>query len=84
VASTDLFYEASGEERERWIDAGAIAVEMEAAALFSIGPRVGVAVACMLVVSDAFPQGRRERISEPALAEAVERMGAAAAAALSP
>ncbi len=83
VATTDLFYEPSGDERERWIDAGALAVEMEAAALFSIGPRVGVEVACLLVVSDVFGDGARERISAPALAEAVQRMGAAALSALS-
>ncbi len=46
VATGDLFYENSDEPRRRWVDAGARAVEMESAALFTIGPRAGVAVAC--------------------------------------
>ncbi|MDP9188954.1 MAG: hypothetical protein M3O25_06870, partial [Actinomycetota bacterium] len=77
-----LFYEQSDEPRERWVEAGARAVEMETAALFAIGPRVGTAVASLLIVSDVFPGGERKRIGEQALAASVETMGAAAAAAL--
>jgi len=82
AATTDLFYEPSGEPRRGWIDAGASAVEMEAAPLFALGPRLGVAVACLLIVSDVDRDGRRERIDDEALATAVERMGSAATAAL--
>lgn len=82
VATGDLFYEDSDEPRRRWVEAGARAVEMESAALFAIGPRVGVAVAALLIVTDVFPGGERVRIGDGALAEAVERMGAAATAAL--
>lgn len=82
IASTDLFYEVDSGARERWLAAGARAVEMEAAALFALGARLGVAVACALVVSDVFPGGKRRRISDPALAGAVERMGTCAADAL--
>jgi uridine phosphorylase len=82
VATTDLFYEADGTARERWIAAGARAVEMEAATLFALGARLGVAVGCLLVVSDVFPGGERRRIGPEDLEEAVERMGQAALEAL--
>ena len=55
---------------------------METAALYALGPRVGVAVASLLVVSDVFPDEERERIGDEELAAAVEGMGRAAAAAL--
>ena len=82
VATTDLFYEGTGEARERWIAAGAGAVDMESAALFSLGPGLGMSIACLLVVSDVFGGGERDRIGEEGLEEAVRRMGRAAAAAL--
>jgi uridine phosphorylase len=82
VASTDLFYEPDGGARERWIEAGARAVEMEAATLFTLGARLGIAVGCLLVVSDVFPGGERRHVADEELATAVERMGEAALAAL--
>jgi uridine phosphorylase len=80
VVSVDLFYEADGH------GAGhrALAVEMEAAALFAVGARRGVPVACMLAVSDTIGAGEeRRRIDDDALLAAAERMGTAAIAALS-
>ena len=82
VASTDVFYESSGAPREAWVEAGAGAVEMECAALFTLGPALGVAVAALLIVSDVFPDGERRRISDPELERAVEGMGEAALSAL--
>ena len=86
IATTDLFYSAPGEpagERcEGWRGSGAVAVEMEAATLFTVGADLGLATACALVVSDVFENGERRRIGDEELAEAVERMGATAAAAL--
>jgi uridine phosphorylase len=55
---------------------------MEAATLFTVGAELGLATACALVVSDVFENGERRRIGDEELAEAVERMGATAAAAL--
>jgi len=79
VVSVDLFYEdgppGAGHE--------GLAVEMEAATLFALGAREGIAVGCLLTVSDTFPEGRRERIDDESLAAAAERMGAVAVAALS-
>ena len=80
--STDLFYEPDEGEPRRWRGLGAGAVEMEAATVFALGARLGLATACVLVVSDVFEDGRRRRIADEDLAEAAERMGRAAAAAL--
>jgi uridine phosphorylase len=77
--SVDLFYERGplGAGRE------ALAVEMEAATLFALGPLEGVAVGCVLVVSDTFgEQGERQRIDDAQLLASAERMGHAALLAL--
>ena len=91
IVTTDLFYDgAAGKGRQHparadaWRRRGAVAVEMEAATVFTLGRRLGVAAACALVVSDTFDDGGRRRIEDDDLAEAVERMGALAAAALNP
>jgi purine-nucleoside phosphorylase len=78
VVTTDLFYE---QEPGGGAD-GAGAVEMEAAPLFGLGARLGVAVGCLLVVSDVFQGGSRKRIDPDALTAAAERMGELAVAAL--
>jgi len=89
IVTTDLFYDDregdAGPPRARaeaWLRRGAVAVEMEAATLFTLGGRLGVATACVLAVSDTFEAGERRRISDEALAEAAARMGAAASSAL--
>jgi uridine phosphorylase len=82
IATTDLFYEPDETARARWIEGGARAVEMEAATLFTLGERLGVAVGCLLTVSDVFPGGERRRIADEQLLEAAHRMGGAALAAL--
>jgi uridine phosphorylase len=83
IVSTDLFYDPSPARGAAWSAGGAIAVEMEAASLFAVGVAAEVPVACLLVVTDTFDaRGLRTRIDDDALAEAVEAMGRAAAAAL--
>lgn len=83
IVSTDLFYDPDEHRNERWREAGAIAVEMEASTLFAVGERAGIDVACLLAVSDTFDaHGNRTRIDEHALVEVVESMGRAAAKAL--
>ncbi len=90
IVSTDLFYEPpagprSATRNEKWRQEGAIAVEMEASALFAVGAAAGIAVACALVVSDTFDTGgARARIDDDALRDAAERMGRVAACALGP
>jgi uridine phosphorylase len=81
-ASSDFFYEddaAGRAESARW---GADIVEMEAATLFALAARLGFAAACIVIVSDKFEGGSRSRIGDEALQQAVQRMGAVAAAAL--
>ena len=61
----------------------ALAVEMEAAALFAVGATAQVPVACVLAVSDTFDaSGNRKRIDDHSLLAAAERMGVVAVAAL--
>jgi uridine phosphorylase len=57
VASADVIHVAGGgvlpaAPRERWLAEGAVAAEMQAAALFALGARLGIGVAALLVVSD--------------------------------
>ena len=52
VVTTDLFYDPSPGPRQRWRDAGAAAVEMEAATLFALAARRGLRAAAVLIVSD--------------------------------
>jgi uridine phosphorylase len=91
VVTTDLFYDGTpnaagppGPRVNDWRKRGAIAVEMEAAALITAGRRLGVATACVLAVSDTFEGGRRQRMEDEALTAAATRMGSIAASALGP
>src|SRR6202167_2105970 len=51
IVSSDLFYNPDGGQYERWAARGVLAVEMEAAALFTLAALRGVASACLLTVS---------------------------------
>jgi uridine phosphorylase len=82
VVSVDLFYERDGAPRADG-HADAIAVEMEAAALFALGTAEGTPIGCLLAVTDVFDaSGARTRIAPDQLAGAVERLGTVALAAL--
>jgi len=81
VVSSDLFYEHEHGRAGAWARAGALAVEMEAAALLAVGERRDVRVACLLAVSDGEPGGGR-RIGPEDLLTATERLGRVAFAAL--
>jgi DeoD family purine-nucleoside phosphorylase len=80
IVSADLFYDPDPARADRWTRAGALAVEMEAATLFRIAERHGLAAACVCVVSDLV--STRERIGTDALEAAEGEMGRVAAAAL--
>ena len=81
IVSVDLFYDG-GRRRDA---KEALAIEMEAAALFAVGASASVPVACVLAVSDTFdPSGARRHIDDHSLLGAAERMGAAAVEALTP
>jgi len=85
IVSSDLFYEAGEPRFSQWRAQGALAVEMECAALFALGALRGVAVGCALAVTDQLAAGARERIDAAGLQEAglaVGRLGAAALGAI--
>ena len=74
VASSDTFYDPDPERHRRWAARGVLAVEMEAAVLFTIAGLRGVEAACVLAVSDLVGGEEFVRISDADLAAAVERM----------
>jgi DeoD family purine-nucleoside phosphorylase len=79
VVSTDLFYDAA-DRHPGWVSAGALAVEMEAATIFTIAARKGVEAGCALLVSDTLYDGF-QRIDEHDLHEAELALGQLAVAA---
>lgn len=81
VVSADLFYERGSERVESWKQSGAIAVEMEAAALLAVAQLRSIRCAVLLMVSDA-SAGAGARLEGVALERATERLGRAGLAAL--
>ena len=79
IVSVDLFYDAG----RGGAAAGALAIELQSAALFTLGSAAGVSVASLLAVADTFDaERRRTRIDDQQLLAAAEAMGAAAVDAL--
>jgi DeoD family purine-nucleoside phosphorylase len=74
IVSSDTFYDPDTERHKRWASRGVLAVEMEAAVLFTIGAIRGVKTACILTVSDLVGQDEFVRIGDDALAKGVEQM----------
>ena len=74
IVSSDLFYNPDDGQYERWSKRGILAVEMEAAVLFTLGALRGVQAGCLLTVSDIVVQGEFVRISDEELRAAVDRM----------
>jgi DeoD family purine-nucleoside phosphorylase len=74
IVSSDTFYDPDPGRHERWSSRGVLAVEMEAAVLFTIGALRGVRAGCLLTVSDIVVGGEFTRISDEELRAAVDRM----------
>jgi len=74
IVSSDLFYNPDGGQYARWSARGVLAVEMEAAALFTVGAIRGVDTGCLLTVSDIVVEGVFTRITDEELRAAVDRM----------
>ncbi len=74
IASSDTFYDPDPERHKRWSSRGVLAVEMEAAVLFTIGALRGVQAGCLLTVSDIVVGEDFTRISDDELQAAVDRM----------
>jgi uridine phosphorylase len=81
VVSSDLFYDAPEGFEDRWAAAGAVAVEMETATLFTLAARRGLQAASLLLVSDRLVPART-RIGEEALRAGEATLGEVAAGAL--
>lgn len=82
VVSSDLFYDA--EDRiDGWRAAGALAVEMEAAAVLALAARRGVAAGCVLLVSNRVVGDPTDYLDEEQLHAGEVRLGQLAVAALS-
>jgi DeoD family purine-nucleoside phosphorylase len=82
VVSADLFYDPDPARAASWVDAGALAIEMEAATVFRVAERHGAAAACVLAVTDLLASGDRERIGSDELERAESELGRVGAAAL--
>jgi DeoD family purine-nucleoside phosphorylase len=74
IVSSDVFYNPDGGQYERWSKRGVLAVEMEAAMLFTIGSVKNVQAGALLTVSDVVVEGEFQRISDDELRAAVDRM----------
>jgi purine-nucleoside phosphorylase len=81
IVSSDLFYNPDDGQYERWSGRGILAVEMEAAIIFTLAAIRGVEAGCLLTVSDVVVEGEFKRISDEELRAAVDRMTRVALAA---
>jgi uridine phosphorylase len=82
VATSDLFYDPREDATAAWIERGAVAVEMEAATVFQVAARRGVAAACVLGVSDVATADGASRMTDEQLADLGVRTGEAGYAAV--
>jgi purine-nucleoside phosphorylase len=74
IVSSDLFYNPDDGQYQRWSDRGILAVEMEAAVLFTLGALRKVKAGCLLTVSDVVVEGEFVRISDEEMRNAVDQM----------
>jgi purine-nucleoside phosphorylase len=72
--SSDVFYNPDGDQYQRWSDRGILAVEMEAAMLFTLGALKKIQAGCLLTVSDVVVEGEFKRITDEELKAAVDQM----------
>ena len=77
IVSSDLFYDPEDEPAILWSNLGILAVEMEAAAIFTIAAMRGVRAGCLLTVSDTIG-AEVVRIGDEELRDAVDNMMALA------
>lgn len=78
IVSSDLFYDPEEDPAQMWSNLGVLAVEMEAAAIFTIAAMHGVKAGCLLTVSDTIGREAVVRIEDSALKDAVDNMMALA------
>jgi DeoD family purine-nucleoside phosphorylase len=74
IVSSDIFYQPDEGLAGRWSDRGILAVEMEAAILFTLGALRKIQAGCMLIVSDVVVEGEFVRITDDEMRSAVDQM----------
>ncbi|MEI7759591.1 MAG: DeoD-type purine-nucleoside phosphorylase [Thermoleophilia bacterium] len=74
VVTTDIFYQPDPGLPARWSERGILAVEMEAAVLFTLGALRKIQAGCLLIVSDVIVEGEFLRISDEEMSKAVDEM----------
>ncbi len=74
IASSDVFYNPDRGQYGRWSERGVLAVEMEAAMLFTLGALKKIQAGCLLIVSDVVVEGEFVRISDEEMRRAVDEM----------
>ena len=74
IVSSDIFYNPDGGQYQRWSERGVLAVEMEAAILFTLGALRKIKTGCLLTVSDVVVEGEFVRISDEEMRAAVDQM----------
>ncbi len=74
IVSSDVFYNPDDGQYQRWSDRGILAVEMEAAVLFTLGALRKVQTGCLLTVSDVVVEGEFVRITDEEMKAAVDQM----------
>jgi DeoD family purine-nucleoside phosphorylase len=74
IVSSDVFYNPDMNQYQRWSERGILAVEMEAAMLFTLGALKKVQTGCLLIVSDVVVAGEFVRISDEDMQRAVDQM----------
>ena len=74
IVSSDVFYQPDTAMPQRWSDRGILAVEMEAAVLFTVAAMRGIKAGAFCTVSDVIVEGEFLRISDEALTRAVDEM----------
>jgi purine-nucleoside phosphorylase len=74
IVSSDIFYNPDSGLAGRWSERGILAVEMEAAVLFTLGALRRIQAGCMLIVSDVVVEGEFIRITDDEMKNAVDQM----------
>src|ERR671935_1627038 len=74
IVSSDIFYDPDPGRAQRWSNRGLLAVEMEAAVLFTLGALRKIKAGCLLTVSDVIVKGEFVRISDEEMKAAVDQM----------
>jgi len=74
IVSSDIFYQPDEGLAGRWSERGILAVEMEAAVLFTLGALRRIQTGCMLIVSDVVVEGEFIRITDDEMKSAVDQM----------